>query len=240
MSEEQKYDQQAEVRLFGNSKFGKWFDNFWYHYKVHTICVVFLLVVVLICVVQCASRPGIPDAYLCYAGRQDLYSTSKNTIARDMETTFTTEVGAALSTEEAQVTLFHYLINTESGDPATNNFALSNIETLKSQLDVAGSYLFLLDESLYNVYTRTSGGACYMTEVAPYLRDGSHVELTPDGRGVYLRSTALYQLPGFSSLPEDTVLCLRVSFTMSSAMSASKQKEFYAQQEAIFTHLINQ
>ena len=239
MSEEQKMSEQAEVRLFGNTKFGKWLDNFWYHYKFHTICVVVLLLIVTVCVVQCASRPANPDAYICYAGRKDLRPTSKNTAAQDMEAVLKGMATTALDTEDPQITLFHYLIITASDNPTTQNLSLSNIETLKAQLDVAGSYLYLLDESLYNVYTQTAGGAHYMTEVAPYLKEGSNVELTPDGRGVYLRSTALYSQPGFSSLPEDTVLCLRISFTISGAMNGKKQQAFYKDQEALFAHLIN-
>ena len=239
MSEEQKYSEQGEVSLFGNTKFGKWLDNFWYHYKVQTLIVIGLLVVVAICIGQCAARPGHPDAYLCYAGAKDIRPTSQNTTALDMETSLEGQINGALGMEGASATVFHYLIVHGSENATTQNLSLTNIETLKAQLDVAGSYIYLLDPILYNTYTVTAGGAHYMTEVAPYLKDGSTVELTPDGRGVYLGSTPLYALPGFSNLPYDTVLCLRIEFTISGSMTAKEREKFYDKQEQIFSYMLN-
>ena len=51
------------------SEFLKWFDNFWYHYKVHTIIVLFALFVLIVCVLQtCTSSSG-GDITIMYAGR---------------------------------------------------------------------------------------------------------------------------------------------------------------------------
>ena len=239
MSEEQKMSPQGEVSLFGNSRFGKWFDNFWYHYKWQTLIALFLVVTLTVCVVQCAMRPDTPDTYICYAGAKDLRPTSTNTTAQDLQTSMATLAGEALEKEDATAIAFHYLIVTNSDNPSTQNLSLSNIESLKAQLDVAGSFLFLMDEALYNIYSVNASGDHYMTDVAPYLKDGSVVETTPDGRGVYLRSTPLASLPGFCDLPSDTILCLRVEFSISGSMSAAKRAEYYKQQEAIFSHLIN-
>ncbi|MBQ7364269.1 MAG: hypothetical protein IJW46_01580 [Clostridia bacterium] len=42
-------------------------DNFWYHYKWHTIFIVFFLSGFLICAVQCAQKED-PDAAILYSG----------------------------------------------------------------------------------------------------------------------------------------------------------------------------
>lgn len=42
-------------------------DNFWYHYKWHTIFIAFFLAVFLICAVQCAQKED-PDAAVLYSG----------------------------------------------------------------------------------------------------------------------------------------------------------------------------
>jgi len=47
--------------------FLKKLDNFWYHYKWHTIFTVFFLSVFLICTVQCMQKED-PDAMILYSG----------------------------------------------------------------------------------------------------------------------------------------------------------------------------
>ncbi len=42
-------------------------DNFWYHYKWHTIFTVFFLTVFVICATQCAKKED-PDAMILYSG----------------------------------------------------------------------------------------------------------------------------------------------------------------------------
>ena len=44
-----------------------WLENFWYHYKWHTIASVFVLLVVTIITVQMCTRTTY-DAYIVYAG----------------------------------------------------------------------------------------------------------------------------------------------------------------------------
>lgn len=50
-----------------NSRFFKWLDNVWYHYKWHILIGLFILFTVTVCVVQCASRDKY-DALFVYSG----------------------------------------------------------------------------------------------------------------------------------------------------------------------------
>ena len=47
--------------------FSKKAENFWYHYKWHTIVAIFVLIVTIICTVQMCSRTDY-DVYVLYAG----------------------------------------------------------------------------------------------------------------------------------------------------------------------------
>jgi hypothetical protein len=234
----QKASDAHEVTLLGGSRFGRWLDNYWYHYKVPTLIGLFLVVTVIFCIVQCASKPKDPDFTICYAGSADLRPTASNTIAADMEAALSDDVCEIIGEKDATISIVNYLIRIGATDASVKSLTATNLENLVNELNVANSYLFLLDEELYNRYTVTSSGANYMAEVAPYLGDNSTVELTSDGRGVYLRSTYLATLPGFAELPDDTVLCLRVKFSVSGSLNSSKQDKLYARQESLFRRML--
>lgn len=51
-----------------NSPALKWLDNFWYHYKVHTIIVLFVIFVLTVCILQTCRAKSIEDVSFVYAG----------------------------------------------------------------------------------------------------------------------------------------------------------------------------
>ena len=227
--------QAGDVTIANRSKAGQWLENIWYHYKFPIIASVILIVALAVCIAQCATRAPKPDYILCYAGATNLQPTATGTIRADIESS----VGALLSERDLsgeRVEVYHYLIRTDTaGDVAAANAQKTNIENLKNEFALANTYLFLLDEKLFDTYTRV-GDDRYVVPVAPYLPGDSTVEVTPDGYGVYLRSTPIAALPGFSSLPEDTVLCLRVSYTLGSGKNSA---DTYARYEALFRAMLS-
>ena len=57
--------------------FSKWLDNFWYHYKWHTIAVIFVLAVAIVCTVQLVNRSDY-DAVIAYAGSKNVSKKAEN------------------------------------------------------------------------------------------------------------------------------------------------------------------
>ena len=43
-------------------------ENYWYHYKWHTLFGIFMLIIFSVCITQCAGKTE-PDAMVLYAGR---------------------------------------------------------------------------------------------------------------------------------------------------------------------------
>ena len=64
-----------------NSKFFKWLDNLWYHYKWHIIIGLFVLFTVTVCVVQCARQEKY-DVLAVYAGDRILSTEESKEISR--------------------------------------------------------------------------------------------------------------------------------------------------------------
>ena len=213
-------------------RFAIWCENVWYHYKVPIIIALVLIVALSVCIVQCAKREPTPDYILCYAGEASLLPTKNNTVAADM-------VASAESLLESSGQRIGNGIRIDSFQvrkgAALDSYNQSNIENLQSELNLATAYLYLLSEHTFNVYTATQGGR-YVVPVAEYLPADSTVETTPDGYGVYLRSTPAASLPGFRDLPDDTVLCLRIPYAALSHGNSARRH--FDRSEALFRAML--
>lgn len=213
-------------------RFAIWCENVWYHYKVPIIIALVLIVALSVCIVQCAKRKPTPDYILCYAGEASLLPTKNNTIAADMTASAESllesggqRIGNGIRIDSFQV----------RKGAALDSYNQSNIENLQSELNLATAYLYLLSEHTFEVYTATQGGR-YVVPVAEYLPADSTVETTPDGYGVYLRSTPAASLPGFRDLPDDTVLCLRIPYAALSHGNSARQQ--FDRSEALFRAML--
>lgn len=209
-------------------RFGTWCENVWYHYKVPILIALVLIVALSVCIVQCAKREPTPDYILCYAGETSLMPTKSNTIAADMKASVGSliESGGLRIGNGTRIDSFQI-----RKDAALDSYNQSNIDNLQSELNLATAYLYLLSAHTFDVYTATQGGR-YVLPVADYLPADSTVETTPDGYGVYLRSTPAAALPGFCDLPDDTVLCLRIPYAALS--HGSSARENFNRSEALF------
>lgn len=213
-------------------RFAIWCENVWYHYKVPIIIALVLIVALSVCIVQCAKRKPTPDYILCYAGEASLLPTKNNTIAADMTASAESllessgqRIGNGIRIDSFQV----------RKGAALDSYNQSNIENLQSELNLATAYLYLLSEHTFDVYTATQGGR-YVVPVAEYLPADSAVETTPDGYGVYLRSTPAASLPGFRDLPDDTVLCLRIPYAALSHGNSARRH--FDRSEALFRAML--
>ena len=213
-------------------RFATWCENVWYHYKVPIIIALVLIVALSVCIVQCAKREPTPDYILCYAGEASLLPTKNNTVAADMAASAESllesgglRIGNGVRIDNWQV----------RKGAALDSYNKDSIQSLQNELSTPIAYLYLLSEHTFDVYTTTQGGRL-VVPVAEYLPADSTVEITPDGYGVYLRSTPAASLPGFCDLPDDTVLCLRIPYAAFSHGNSARQQ--FDRSEALFRAML--
>ena len=213
-------------------RFAIWCENVWYHYKVPIIIALVLIVALSVCIVQCAKREPTPDYILCYAGEASLLPTKNNTVAADMAASAESliesgglRIGNGVRIDTWQV----------RKGAALDSYNKDSIQSLQNELSTPIAYLYLLSEHTFDVYTTTQGGRL-VVPVAEYLPADSTVEITPDGYGVYLRSTPAASLPGFRDLPDDTVLCLRIPYAAFSHGNSARQQ--FDRSEALFRAML--
>lgn len=63
------------------SRFGVWFENYWYHYKWHTIIALFLIVTFTVCFWSMAEKEE-ADITVLYAGREQISANEADAIGR--------------------------------------------------------------------------------------------------------------------------------------------------------------
>ena len=232
MQKEEKYEG-AELR----SPFFKWWDNFWYHYKWHSLIALFLVLALTICTVQMCTKEDY-DLHVMYAGAADVKKTSDSGLSEYAILLSSLKLAMEDYDEDGSVsvdlqTLFlpseEEILEIEQtlpeGYAVQTQLVMDNGKHLQSQMLLSDYYLCFLSEANYLSYRdRTKG---FFAPLTPYV--GSAEVTYYEGRtdAVYLSSTTFGKIAGWSQLPENTLICLRsVSEVAERADSKNSKKQF--------------
>ena len=209
--------------------FGKWLDNFWYHYKWHTIAVIFVLVVAIVCTVQLVNREEY-DAVIAYAGSKDVSKKSENGDVAEIITIQTSlkdivedvdengEVSLSLETffwlSAEEITALEKKLadkREEEGVVEEINYALltSNRNTVDSLILSSEYFLWFMSDDLYEYVQGASNDSRFVDLAAMPDADSTAEFYGEDTCAVYLKSTEFYKMPGICDLPEDTLIVVR-------------------------------
>lgn len=257
--QEEKYDVSEDGGMkIEKGRFGKWFENFWYHYKWHTIFTLFVIVVVTICTVQICSREKY-DVHILYAGSENVlnkksendaspYNTlhkSINEAVEDFdkngEVASTLEALYMLSDEERRQIEKELAEKKENGEGSyeLNYVQLNeNNNTFRDRITYSDYYVFLISEPIYKAYQRTEQDTPMFASLVGFAEDGVEVEYLDDS-AVYLHSTEFGKLPGLCDLPENTLITLRSRSALSSHYNKDGTNEHYNNAEKVVRNMIN-
>ena len=215
---------EGDVKI--SSPFMKKLENFWYHYKIHTIAVLFAVVVLTILLVQTCSRVSY-DAHILYAGGYEIKHTASG------------------GDGAVNVSLLNLFVVNDSeadelikDDPSLEiNASLvgQDTERLGQNLLYGDYYVCFLSERIFREYDERYEGALF-APLAKYIPEGVECEMVNE-RGVYLSSLAIYSQPEISKLPPDTVVCLRSLSDFSSSVGKAKNQAAFARGEKIIINI---
>lgn len=225
------------------------FENFWYHYKWHSIIALFLVFTITICTVQMCQKESY-DIHVLYSGGYEInrraadgnaseYKTALSSIARvtddydeDGKVNATLKDLFMLSSAE--------IAEIESGNENYEvNYALinENKQILRDTIMYSSYYVCFLSPSVYEEY-KTVDGVEIFSPLSQFVSNGTEVEYY-DSNAVYLSSTGFYSLPGISSLPENTLVCLKKPSVFASHFNEKQTKRDYARGEATVIKILN-
>ena len=214
-------------------------ENFWYHYKWHSIVAVFLLFTLSICTLQMCQRTSY-DIHITYAGYYEVKRTgaggsspyheavaSLSKIAEDFDGDG--KINVSLDTlfivneEEAKI-----LLEGTTGKEIINEALVKeDKETLQTEIVYGDKYIFFLSESLFREYEETFDGKLFR-KLGEYAKENSALRFASEEKtGVYLNSLEISGLPVLCDLPDDTVICMRELSEVSQIFGKAQNEENY-------------
>ena len=194
-------------------------ENFFYHYKWHTVIAVFLVAVITICSVQMCAKVDY-DAYLLFAGPKGMASTQIHAL----EGSAAPFVKDYSGDGEVHVSFVsYYIANSEDirdpDNPLTGDAAAQsklNYDSFTAEIQTGNYLICMLSPDMFYALNETgiflplvgANGVYANSDDLPNEVQNA-VHYGESFTGVRLSDLSLSFLPGFSALPEDTVLCIR-------------------------------
>ncbi len=215
MDDNKSVDMKAELQ---KNKAYRFLDNFWYHYKWHTIITLFFVAVLLICLGQCSSKDA-TDMTIAYAGGKTL---SGDEILGIREVLSATSPDKGKQGEKMQCALSTYAIYTDEElrvlfTDEDGNFSLEgyerarlgsnqNAQNLQNYMMAGDSALWFVSEHVYSTMMGNKEWLVPLSEMDVEIP----AEIVYDEYAVRLSETAFYKYyDGMKVLPEDTLVLVR-------------------------------
>ena len=248
MEENQKLTGDIQLR----SPFLTKLDNFFYHYKWHSIIALFLVVVILICSLQMCGRKQY-DLEVIYAGPYNL--SSKQTVL-DIQNAFVEVSDDRTGDGVKSINIVSYWVDdslwdlTEEEKEAYGNSlgrlmnnSYNNEKAFVDEIATGNVIICLLSPYLFHMIDDEAGFlrvtdvfpdlAAYEEEVCVYDEDGNINRF-----GVVLNKTAFGEKAGLSSLPADTVLCVRKKAPLGIWYNGKQAEEKHAFAVDVFRNIL--
>ncbi len=226
-----------DIKIIPKSKGMVWLENYWYHYKWHTIVVSFFALLFLFIFIQCQNtRPN--DTVVTYCGPINFLSEEKTEGVRDvfqhvMPEDFDGNGDKYVEFVRYQVYSEQELqADLEQNDGHSSiNLAYNNqqVKAFNDFMMTGESSVYLLSPYMYE-YILPRGNLQKLSEVLEHIPSSAY-----DEYAVRLGDTPLYaQESALQILPEDTLVCLTVPY----AIGSSSNAETYSNSVAMFCALV--
>ena len=247
--EENKYTDNEKIPAKIKTSFTTWLENFWYHYKWHSLISLFLVFTIVICSLQMCQKESY-DAYVLYAGGHEIERQSTNgdipeykyatqSLARAAQD-YNGDGKIQISLKDLFMLSSEEIAEIEKADDGKEvNYALlnENKTVLKETMIYSDYYVCFLSKAVYDEYKSVDGVEMF-APLAPYVHEGTSVEYYTDS-AILLSSTAIYSLPGISKLPADTVICLKNKSAFSSHFNKGGAEKAHNNGKDMIEKIIN-
>ncbi len=225
-------------------------ENFWYHYKWHSIVAAFLVVVLIVCSFQTCSRTSY-DVHFLYAGAHKLEKTSSDgdvspfvgtvstlkRVSEDFNGNGSVDVNLldlfVMTNEEISE---FYQDENNAGKEINEIQIRDNTETLNTTLLMSNYYVCFLSETLFLKYEAQHDSALF-ADISIYTDADAEYEYASE-RGIYIRSLSFYEMPYISDLPDDTVVCIRRLSEVSGLFGGGNAEEDFRRAEIVLCKIL--
>lgn len=200
---EEKREVKAELK--SQSRFLKWLDNFWYHYKWQTLAAVFILFVVAVCVGQCSSVKK-SDMTVSFGGAYTMSDAEQNAF-RDVLGIVMPEDFDGNGEKTAALAMFS--IYTEEELEKLYTYYDEVDETYKVDRSSLSGAIHYNTERIENLYNYVMTGECAVWFISPYVYETMFEGKVNIVEKAELKDTAFYNYyDAVKVLPQDTLIVL--------------------------------
>lgn len=212
--------------------------NFWYHYKWHSIAALVVILVAVVCILQFCQKESY-DAYILYAGSKNIGRTAEDGDVPEIVTVQSSLKKIAEDFDKnGEISInfnnYYYLSPDEASklDNVNDGLLANDSKGLSSVLEHSEYYLLFISKSVYEKYHKVGDDDLFL-DLAAYASYNREAEFYAHD-AILLSSIDASMLPGLSSLPDDTLICIRYPNLL-----GSKSKEHKAHFENAKKMLIN-
>ncbi|MBE6553700.1 MAG: hypothetical protein E7666_05085 [Ruminococcaceae bacterium] len=238
MEEQRKIKEQGGAIAVQNPVL-KWLDNYWYHYKWHTIVVAFFIFVGIVCFAQCSSSVS-GDLTLTFCGNYTLTQEERVRINDVFEAISPKKEDGKATT----IMLNDYAVYTEEElraiytdeDGNLSVVAFNNAKAVNSDhLSTFGTFLMTGESAIWLVSEFVFEERNLSTLAVPLTELFETVPASAvNDYAIRLGDTELYQYyDALKVLPADTLLVMPAHFVWGESSNQEKYDEFRAMYNAI-------
>lgn len=217
-------------------KFLRWLDNFWYHYKWHSLIAAFLIFTVTVCTVQMCRKESY-DMHILYAGGHSFQRNSEDGDYPEYtkaKTTLKSFISDYDGNGEVDFSLRDLFIPNEEDMKGMSEsqfqLAYNDREIMKSLMLSSDYYLCFFSAEAYDSFTRPEA----LRNLTDFVAEGVSVKYYKDSPyAIYLNSTNFSNLAGFSALPDDTLIVLRSTVGSTPLNKESNEKQYKRAEETL-------
>ena len=237
--------------------FKAWLENFFYHYKWHTIIATILIFTVTICTFQMCQKESY-DIYVLYAGSKNISKkvddnniteyqqlmTAMRYAAKDYDGdgSITVSLDTLYMLSEREIEEINAQLKEENEknntDYTINMDQLSENNTVfRDRMMYSEYYVCFLSKDLYESYKEINGVTMFVP-LSGYAGNAEGLEYLDDS-AIYLKSTAFGSLPVIRDLPEDTVIALRTLSAIASHYDKSQNVKNFENAEDMIRNILS-
>ena len=241
--ENEKIDGGATIKTTVSSKL----ENFWYHYKWHTLIALFVVFVITVCTLQMCEKESY-DTNVLYAGGHAVSRQNEEADYSEYQKLLTSFKSFSKDYNEdgkVSVSLRDLYTPTEdelraAGDDVYYSRFYEDKEILTSTMMTGGYFLCFFSPEVFESYDKIENdGARVFADLSYLVPDGVTVEYYNDAKtGIKLSSLGIYSLSGISSLPENTVVCLR-NTSFSTHLDDDKNERDYTRAKEMLVKMLS-
>jgi hypothetical protein len=232
------------------SPFLKKLDNFWYHYKWPFLGILFTVIVLIVCLAQCTKNGKGDDGCFMYAGGYTMSAEER----RNMETFLKTFAEDTNGDGKIVLGMMDFQIytkeeiekNYDKNDQGhVAQLSYNNREAFDQEILAGEATLCFLSPALFEelVKNELEADGEKLNRLLPV---GDYATLPAEalvlykgtGYGIRLSALNLAGYPGFSELPEDTVVCVRRNVSLNAVFGGGSAEAMYEANLALAKRLI--